>query len=197
MEIGQQSNKHGAREAEPGPEADGELRVSSGPWRFLRPCHTSRFLPAPAPLQPSPHSPLGCQPSRLSFGLSSPEQELTGSEPPARGSTAGERRPPARGRHDRARTERAGAGSSSGTGGMEPARTMAELISTSADGKDHGSRNGEGGEGARGGQTGPRSEARPGHRPVTAAARAGPAHSALSAAGAGPGPRERLSVTSR
>lgn len=61
----------------------------------------------------------------------------------------------------------------SGTGGMEPTRTMAELISTSADGKGHGPHKGEGvRRGPRRGETGPRSELLPGYRPVTVPRRA-------------------------
>lgn len=163
--------------------------VSSGPWRFLPPCHSSCFLPvlrsSPAFL-PSP-AVLSALPALLWAqlpGAGSARARCPGQHRGQRGrrgapTTHSQQTPlahpgPRSGRPDTTGAHHAGlARQHSGTGGMEPTRTMAELISTSADGKGHGPHKGEGvRRGPRRGETGPRSELLPGYRPVTVPRRA-------------------------
>lgn len=178
--IGQQSNKH----AEPGHGR--RPMVSSGPWRFLPPSHTGRFLPVPRSspaFLPFP-AVLSALPALLWAQLS---RDRSGAVSPARGSPGGSRhsrQPPP----ERPDSSGHGASAAGLHRAMEPAGTMAQLIRTSAEGKGHGPHGGSGGEGARGGA----GEALRGHRPVTAAAGARPGDSALCPAGAGPEPLARF-----
>lgn len=164
--------------------------MSSGPWRFLPPCHTSRFLPVPRSTPaflPFP-AVLSALPALLWAQL--PRAGSSRDRCPRPGEAQKTEGRPGRSSHSRQTppahpgprsglpvttghgvNARGPARQPSGTGGMEPARTMAELIRTSADGKGHGPHNGKGGRRGPGrGETGPRSEALPGYRPVTAAA---------------------------